>query len=127
MKKERNSFAIVLDEYGGVTGIVTINDLVEQLVGDLIDEHEENPEETIKLLEDGSWQVSGSASLEELSIAMAISLPCEDYETFNGFVFHALESVPEDGEEIEFDYEMLHIRVLEIKNHQVEKAIVYSL
>ena len=126
MKKERNSFAIVLDEYGGVTGIVTINDLVEQLVGDLIDEHEENPEETIKLLEDGSWQVSGSASLEELSIAMAISLPCEDYETFNGFVFHALEGVPEDGEEIEFDYETLHIRVLEIKNHQVEKAIVYS-
>ena len=127
MKKERSNFAIVLDEYGGVTGIVTINDLVEQLVGDLISDHEEEMEETIVLQEDGSWCVSGSASLEEISIALAVSLPCEDYDTFNGFVFHALESVPEDGEELEFDYEMLHIKILEIKNHQVEKAIIYLI
>lgn len=127
MKKERNNFAIVLDEYGGVTGIVTINDLVEQLVGDLVPDHEEKTEESIVLREDGSWRVSGSASLEEMSIAMAVSLPCEDYDTFNGFVFQALESVPEDGEELEFDYEMLHIKILEIKNHQVEKAIIYLI
>lgn len=127
MKKERSRFAIVLDEYGGVTGIITINDLVEQLVGDLIDEYQENVEDSIVLREDGSWMVSGSASLEEISIAMAVSLPCEDYDTFNGFVFHALESVPDDGEEIEFDYEMLHIKILKIKNHQVEKAIIYMI
>lgn len=127
MKKERSNFAIVLDEYGGVTGIITINDLVEQLVGDLIPDHEDNTEETIVLREDGSWVVSGSASLEEISIALAVSLPCEDYDTFNGFVFQALESVPEDGKEFEFDYEILHIKILEIKNHQVEKAIIYMI
>ena len=126
MKKERCSFAIVLDEYGGVTGIVTIHDLVEQLVGDLIDEHEEEPEEDIVLLEDGSWKVTGSANLEEMSAAMGVSFPCEDYDTFNGFVFHALDGVPEDGEELAFDYETLHIKVLKIRNHQVEQAIIYG-
>ena len=123
MKKERSRFAIALDEHGGVTGIITIHDLVECLVGDLVDEMEE-PKSDIVLLEDGSWMVSGTTNLEELSIALAVSLPCEDYDTFNGLVFHALDSVPEDGDSIEFHYDMLHIKVLEVKNHQVEKAII---
>ena len=127
MKKERSRFAIVLDEYGGVTGIITIHDLVERLVGDLIDDTELEQKNDIVLLEDGSWMVTGSSSLEELSIALAVSLPCEDYDTFNGFVFHVLDSVPEDGVDIEFNYDMLHIKVLEVKNHQVEKAIVSYL
>lgn len=121
MKKEYSHFAIVIDEYGGVTGIITIYDLVERLVGELI---EDTTEENVLLLEDGSWMVSGGTDLEELSEVLAVSLPCEYYETFNGLVFHALEGVPEDGESMEFDYKMLHIKILEIKNHQVEKAIV---
>jgi len=127
MKKERSRFAIALDEYGGVTGIITIHDLVERLVGDLIDDTEVEQKNDIVLLEDGSWMVTGSSSLEELSIALAVSLPCEDYDTFNGFVFHVLDSVPDDGEDIEFNYDMLHIKVLEVKNHQVEKAFVSYL
>ncbi len=127
MKKECVTFAIVLDEYGGVTGIVTMQDLVEQIVGDIYDEKEAVEENPIQLLEDGSWKVWGSASLEEISIALGMALPCEDYETFNGFVFHALESVPEDGEEIEFDYDILHIKITGIQNHQVESAIIYSM
>jgi len=127
MKKERSRFAIALDEYGGVTGIITIHDLVERLVGDLIDDTEVEQKNDIVLLEDGSWMVTGSSSLEELSIALAVSLPCEDYDTFNGLVFHVLDSVPDDGEDIEFNYDMLHIKVLEVKNHQVEKAFVSYL
>ena len=124
MKKERASLAVVLDEYGGMTGIITINDLVEQLVGDLIDDTEEEEINTIERLEDGTWKIHGSASLEEISIALGVSLPCEDYDTFNGYVFHMAGCIPEDGTDFEVNSEMLNIRVTEIKNHQVETAIV---
>ena len=124
MKKEKAALAVVLDEYGGMTGIITINDLVEQLVGDLIDDNDETEINTIQLLEDGTWKVHGSATLEELSIALGISLPCEEYDTFNGFVFHEIGCIPEDGSQFELDYDMLHICVTEIQNHQVETAIV---
>lgn len=124
MKKERVSLAVVLDEYGGMTGIITINDLVEQLVGDLIDDTEDEPINTIELLEDGTWKIHGSATLEEVSIALGISLPCEEYDTFNGFVFHEIGCIPEDGTDFEVKYDMLTIKVTEIRNHQVETAIL---
>lgn len=125
MKKERIHFAVVLDEYGGVTGIVTLNDLIEQLVGELVDEHLDAHEESIHLLEDGSLQVSGSANLEDLSEVLEIKFPSEEYDTFNGFIYDELKRVPEDDEQIELDYQNLHIKILETKNHQVEKAILH--
>ena len=124
MKKERCSLAIVLDEYGGMTGIITLNDLLEQLVGDFVTDSDEPEAEPIELLEDGTWKIHGSATLEEISIALGVSLPCEDYDTFNGLVFHTLGEIPEDGSDIELNYDMLHIKVTEIFNHQVETAIV---
>ena len=65
--------------------------------------------------------------MEEISIALAVSLPCEDYDTFNGLIFNALGEIPEDGSDIELTYDMLKIKVTEIKNHQVETAIVSIL
>lgn len=127
MKKERCSLAVVLDEYGGMTGIITINDLLEQLVGDFVTDSDEMEEETIELLEDGTWKIHGSAALEEISIALAVSLPCEDYDTFNGLIFNTLGEIPEDGSDIELNYDMLKIKVTKIKNHQVETAIVSML
>ncbi len=127
MKKEKYSLAVVLDEYGGMTGIITINDLLEQLVGDFGTDSNEIEEETIELLSDGTWKIHGSATLEEISIALAVSLPCEDYDTFNGLIFNALGEIPEDGSDIELTYDMLKIKVTEIKNHQVETAIVSIL
>ena len=124
MKKERYAMAVVLDEYGGMTGIITINDLLEQLVGDFVTDSDEAEPEDIELLEDGTWKIRGCASLEEISIALAVSLPCEDYDTFNGLIFNTLGEIPEDGSDMELDYDMLHIKIIEIKNHQVEMAIV---
>lgn len=121
MKKEKQTMAVVLNEYGGMTGIITINDLVEQLVGDL---GYDNEDEGIELIGENTWKVHGSALLDDVSEEIGVALTCEDYDTFNGLVFHELGSVPEDGAAIEIEVNGLVIQVTEIKKHQVENAIV---
>ena len=76
MKKRKETMAVVLDEYGGVTGILTINDLIEQLVGDLGEDEEEH---TVEQLEENVWKISGGIPLEEVSEQLGISLSCEEY------------------------------------------------
>ena len=127
MKKNRHSFAVVLDEYSGVTGIITINDLVEQLVGDLCDEDEAEEPILIESIGEKTWKVHGSTLLEDLSAEIGISLPCDEYDTFNGLVFHALGSIPEDGVngvDDEIEIQGLTVKITEIKNHQVETAVI---
>lgn len=124
MKKEKHLLAVVLDEYGGMTGIITINDLVEQLVGDLGDDDEEEITELIAPIDDTTWKIHGSATLEDISEQLGIALPCEEYDTFNGLIFHAIGSIPEDGADIEVEVAGLNVKVTEIQNHQVETAVV---
>lgn len=121
MKKRKETMAVVLDEYGGVTGILTINDLIEQLVGDLGEEEEEH---TVEQLEENVWKISGGIPLEEVSEQLGISLSCEEYDTFSGLIFHHLQSIPEDGTDVEIEFSGLKIRVTEIEDHQVKTAIV---
>lgn len=125
MKRGRHPMAVVLDEYGGVTGIVTISDLVEQLVGDLGDE-EASPDSApyIEAVEPGTWKIRGEAPLEEVAEALHVPLPCEEYDTFNGLVFGALAVIPQDGSTVEVKTAGLAIRVMEIRDHQVESALV---
>lgn len=124
MKKERHTLAVVLDEYGGMTGIITINDLVEQLVGDLSGEDAEEEKE-IEVVGEGTWKVRGSALLEDLEKELGIALPCEEYDTFNGLIFTALGSIPEEGGDIEMEVSGLQVKITEIKNCQIEAALVY--
>lgn len=124
MKKERQPMAIVLNEYGGVIGIVTIHDLVEQLVGDLVYDNEPEEEVLIHQVDEKTWNISGAALLEDVSQAIGVMLSCDEYDTFNGLIFHTLESVPEEDEKTELEIGRIHIKVLEIKNHQVELARV---
>lgn len=125
MKQSHNKLAVVLDEYGGVIGMVTINDLVEQLVGELIaEESQEEAVTVIEVLGKNTWKVHGSATLEELEEVFGVNFKCEDYDTFNGLMFHELGRVPKDGTTVEFDVENLHVKVTEIINHQIEEAIV---
>lgn len=121
MKKRKETMAVVLDEYGGVTGILTINDLIEQLVGDLGEDEEEH---TVEQLEENVWKISGGIPLEEVSEQLGISLSCEEYDTFSGLIFHHLQSIPEDGTDVEIEFSGLKIRVTEIEDHQVKTAIV---
>ena len=127
MKKDKHSLAVVLDEYGGVTGIITTNDLVEQLVGDLGDEIEEEEVTLIECIHENTWRVHGSASLEEVSEAIGVSLVCEEYDTLNGLIYHQLGSIPGDGTNIEIELSGLSIKVMKLEKHMVDTAIIRLL
>ena len=124
MRKEHHGMAVILDEYGGTRGIVTINDLVEQLVGDLGNNEMVEEEGYIELLEDNTWKVQGSITLEEVSEVIGVHLDSEEYDTLSGLIFHEYGSIPKDGSCIEVDLEKMNIQVLDIKEHQVETAII---
>ena len=128
MRKDRHVLAVVLDEYGGMSGIITINDLVELLVGDLHDEVVEEEVVDIKPLGEDSWIVQGSALLEEIAEELQVSLiDSEEFDTFSGYVLHELESIPKDGAEVAIEIDRLHISAAKIKDHQVESAVVRVL
>ena len=125
MKASRNHFAVVLDEYGGTLGIVTIHDLLEQLVGDLEDDAAAPAEETpITVLDSGTWRIVGAAPLSDVAEALNVSLPLDEYETFGGFAFGIYGSVPEDGTTFEVDAGPLHIKATDIRDHRLEHAVV---
>lgn len=124
MRKERHGMAVILDEYGGTRGIVTINDLVEQLVGDLGNNEIVEEEGYIELLEDNTWKVQGSVTLEEVSEVLGIHIDSEENETLSGLIFHEYGSVPKDGTCIEVELDKMNIHVLDIRDHQVETAVI---
>ncbi len=125
MKKSRNSLAVVLDEYGGVVGIVTLNDLIEELVGDLNEEPEDpgNPEPTIEKIADDCWRLSGNVELADLEEATGLELVSNDYDTITGLVFDALDTIPNDGEQcLELELENMCLCIERMEDHQIEQA-----
>lgn len=126
MKKRREYFAVVLDEYGGMNGIVTITDLLECLVGDF-DYEDNKPGAEIKDIEavdSRTWRISGGASMEEVEKALEMSFDRGSYETFGGYVLSLLDSVPEDGATVNIETDKLSITVSEIKDHRIERTLV---
>jgi len=125
MKQKRSRFAVLLDEYGGVSGIVTMNDLLEQIVGDLNDGPEEEGEAPeFEQLEENKWAVRGSMPLDELCENLGITLEEGDFDTFGGLVFDAYGFFPEDGSRFEIDIAPMHIKVIDIREHRIERAII---
>ncbi len=128
MKRSRAHFAVVVDEYGGMSGIVTMNDLLEQLVGDLEDDilmPEEAP--LIERIDSQTWRIQGVAPLDMVSEQLGVTLPEADYGTFGGMVFGVLGKVPGDGSTPELEEYGLVIKVTEIKNHRLQTAVVSCL
>lgn len=126
MKQSRNHFAVVIDEYGGMTGIISMNDLLEQLVGDLEDDDSISVEPPlIERIDSGTWKILGSTPLKMISEQLDIPLPeNDDYDTFGGFVFSLLGAIPADGSTPELEAFGMQIKVTKIKDHRLEKAIV---
>ena len=125
MKQSKQSMAIVLDEYGGVVGIVTLIDLLEEIVGDLNDIGPVSPEETVVRISDNKWEVKGNIRLSDIEDATGVTFAAEDCDTFTGFLFQKFSLVPKDGAaKIEIEIENMHIIIDKIKEHQVEHAII---
>ena len=99
MQSRKQHMAIVVDEYGGTSGLITMEDLLEEIVGNIYDEFDPREEPEITRLSDGRWRVSGAAQLESVADALDIQLPTdEEYDTLGGLVFSRLTEIPSDGE-----------------------------
>ena len=124
MRKKRSYFAVILDEYGGMSGIITLHDLLEELVGEL-HETEEEKAEAIKQIDENTWQIQGYADLSDVGDCLNVSLPVDSYDTFNGFIWGEIGKVPGDGESFEFETPELKVRVHAVENHKVTDATVW--
>ena len=127
MQGKKTHMALVVDEYGGTSGLVTLEDLLEELVGNIYDEFDPQEEQDIIRLEDNVWRVSGTADLEELAEAMGFDLPEDDerdYDTLGGLIFSQLSVIPENGSHPVVDAMGLHIRVEKLLDRRVEWALV---
>lgn len=127
MREKKESFAIVLDEYSGVHGIITLTDLLECLVGQIDDNPETAEEEAIpsvEQIEENKWRVLGSALISEVEEALSIEIADADSDTFSGFALGLYGAIPDDGTTFELSTEQMDIVIEEIKDHKIEKALV---
>ena len=130
MQGKKTHLALVVDEYGGTSGLVTLEDLLEELVGNIYDEFDPQEEQEIIRLDENRWRVSGSADLEELAEAMGFELPEDeerDYDTLGGPVFSQLSVIPQDGSRPVVEALGLRIQVEELCERRVEWALVEKL
>jgi putative hemolysin len=124
MQRQKIHMAVVVDEYGGTSGIVTIEDLLEEIVGNIYDEYDDEVEADMESLGDGVWRIRGSVGLEELEELFHINLPNDDYDTLGGLIFSQLSSIPEEDSLPEIEVFGLRIRVEQIEDRRVEWAVV---
>ncbi len=122
MQRTNTHIAVVVDEYGGTAGIVTLEDLLEELVGNIYDESDMNTEQTdIVKLEENVWRVAGDVELAMLEEALDIDLPeDEDYDTVGGMALSKLTAIPDDGEHPEVFVNGLYIYVEETKERRIQ-------
>ncbi|WP_353423861.1 hemolysin family protein [Christensenella massiliensis] len=125
MQRQKIHIAVVVDEYGGMSGIVTMEDLLEEIVGNIYDEFDPQDEQDILEVKPGLWRISGAAEIEDIAEAVGVELPeDEDFDTLGGLVYSQLSTIPEDGSHPEVDAYGLHIRVEKIEDRRVEWALV---
>lgn len=128
MQNKKVHMAIVVDEYGGTSGLVTMEDLLEEIVGNIYDEFDQEEEKEILQLEENLWRISGSAELDEVAEALGVEFPeDEEADTLGGLVFDQLSVIPEDGGQAEVDACGLHIRVENFVDRRVDWALVSKL
>lgn len=125
MQSKKVHMAIVVDEYGGTSGLVTMEDLLEEIVGDIFDEFDPQEDLTIVPLSENLWRISGAAELEDIAEALGVTFgDDEQSDTLGGLVFDQLSVIPEDGSQAEVDTCGLHIQVENFIDRRVEWALV---
>jgi CBS domain containing-hemolysin-like protein len=120
-RKTNNHFAVVVDEYGGMAGICTLEDLLEEIVGEIEDEFDV-PEEQIEQVDDDTYRIDGMFPIDEFNERFNTDLPDEDFHTVGGFVFGQLGRAPEPGDDVSFNG--LRFDVLEVEGNRIEKIAV---
>ncbi len=124
MKSIRNYFAVIIDEYGGFEGIITLHDLMEALVGDMYDGDEGVVTSDIQQLDENTWLIKGSADIDEVCEQLGIELEDDEFDTFNGFVCSIIQRIPDDSETFTCETKDLIINVRSVKNRIVQSASV---
>ncbi|MCL5055568.1 MAG: hemolysin family protein [Firmicutes bacterium] len=119
MQKQKISMAIVVDEYGGTDGLVTMEDLVEEIVGDITDEHD-RVAPAILPLSDHIWLIDGKINIEDLNKELNLNLPSEEFETLSGYVYSLMGKVPKAGDKVET--EIVTLEVTEIHRQRISKV-----
>lgn len=128
MKKSRNHFAVVIDEFGGTSGIITMNDLLEQIVGDFNDDvlmSEDSAE--IKPLNRRSWRVNGETSLSKISSRIGVELPSDRFETLNDFFYGTYEGTVDEGSTVQLEQYGLFIKNIRVANGKLESAVLFLM
>ena len=127
MKQAKEHFAVVLDEYGGVFGIVTMTDLLAQIVGDFDDESGEAEAPEIVQLAEDTWKIRGDAALDTVAETLKFELPTDEYDTFGGYIMGLHASVPADGTVFSIDTDDLAFTDCLVENRRIVTATVKRL
>jgi len=121
MRRVRRTFAVVVDEYGGVAGVITVKNLLAALVGDLYDEFDPGGEPEVVRVDRNRWLVDGGTSIDDVRSQMGLDLPEGKYVTLGGYIFDALGHIPAEGERL--NYEGWELRVVEMDKRRVAKVV----
>ena len=125
MRKASVNLAIVLDEYGATAGLVTLEDLLEEIVGEIRDEYDEDEVEDIKEIQpEREYVVQGSAKLDDINESLHINLESEDYDSLGGFIIEHLDRLPEVGDHITTE-DQIRLVVEKLDKNRIETVHVY--
>lgn len=127
MQRNKIHMSVVIDEYGGTFGLVTMEDLIEEVMGSILDEHDEEEIPDITKLDNNTYSISGSTSLDDVSRFLEIELPTDDYETLSGFIIGQLGRIPSDEEQPEVEFNGLLFKASKIDEKKVLTATVCKL
>lgn len=123
LKQSKNHMAVIIDEYGGTAGIVTLEDLIEEIVGNIYDEDDEI-EKNMEKIDDNTFMINGSVALDEVQETFGVNLPVDDYETLSGFITGQLGRIPKKGDKSIVEYEELIFKVEEVEEKKISKIKV---
>lgn len=123
-RKHKVKMVAVIDEHGGFAGLVTLSDILSELVGELWEDDIDTPEQEILTLSATEWLIDGRVDVEDLNDALGLNLPDEDFKTLGGFVFGLIGREPEEGDDVTFEH--LHFKVLELDGHRIAKIQLQS-
>ena len=124
MRQASINIAIVLDEYGETAGLITLEDLLEEIVGEIHDEYDENEEEFVRQINDREYIIEGSMNLDDLNDSLGLNLSSEDYDSLGGFIIEHLDRLPEQGDELTTD-DGIRLVVEALQTNRVESVHLY--